>query len=77
MKQFKTKSVDVIIVSRKTCVVDRDDVVIENLRWVDWRGECVTLADEVAEVGVKVHEFEKARDDRGLVHSSERGVGGC
>lgn len=25
----------------------------------------MNLADEVAEVGVKVHEFEKARDDRG------------
>lgn len=52
-----------IIVSRKTYVVNRDDVVTKNLRGVDWRGECVTLADEVAEVGVKVHEFEKARDD--------------
>lgn len=26
----------------------------------------MTLANEVAEVGVKVHEFEKARDDRGI-----------
>lgn len=43
----------------------------EYLRRVDWRGEFVTLADEVAEVGVKVHEFEKARDDRGLMHSRE------
>lgn len=72
MKQFKIKTVGIIIVSRKTYVVDRDDVMTENLRRVDWRGECVTLADEVAEVGVKVHEFEKARDDRDLMHSRER-----
>lgn len=72
MKQFKIKTVDVIIVSHKTYVVDRDDVMTENLRRVDWWGECVTLADEVAEVGVKVHEFEKAGDDRGLMHSRGR-----
>lgn len=51
--------------SRKTYLVDTAGVVTKGFQRVDWRGECVNLADEVAKVGVKVHEFEKARDDRG------------
>lgn len=45
--------------------MDTAGVVTKGIQRVDWRGECVNLADEVAVVGVKVHEFEKARDDRG------------